>query len=75
MTMERRQGRMNYIEKSSFILFRIYCGSETYTSPEVLSGARFYRVGQEIWSLGVSGEFLSLGVSGEIWSLGGRFGN
>lgn len=32
---------------------RIYCGSETYTSPEVLSGARFNRVGQEIWSLGV----------------------
>jgi len=32
---------------------RIYCGSETYTSPEVLSGKSFHRVGQEIWSLGV----------------------
>jgi len=32
---------------------RTYCGSETYTSPEVLSGARYYRVDQEVWSLGV----------------------
>jgi len=32
---------------------RTYCGSETYTSPEVLSGSSFYRVGQEIWSLGI----------------------
>jgi len=32
---------------------RIYCGSETYTSPEVISGSSFYRVGQEIWSLGI----------------------
>ena len=27
---------------------RIYCGSETYTSPEVLSGKRFARVPQEV---------------------------
>jgi len=30
-----------------------YCGSETYSSPEVLSGRKFYRIPQEIWSLGV----------------------
>jgi serine/threonine protein kinase len=43
---------------------RTYCGSETYTSPEVLAGKRFSRIPQEvapilqspfaqIWSLGV----------------------
>jgi len=31
----------------------IYCGSETYTSPEVLAGKRFCRTKQEVWSLGV----------------------
>lgn len=30
-----------------------YCGSETYSSPEVASGGRFLRVPQEVWSLGV----------------------
>jgi len=34
-------------------LTRIYCGSETYTSPEVLAGKRFLRSPQEIWSLGI----------------------
>ena len=34
-------------------LFSQYCGSETYSSPEVASGGRFLRVPQEIWSLGV----------------------
>merc|ERR1712179_277683 len=32
---------------------RTYCGSEPYTSPEVALGGRYYRVSQEIWSLGV----------------------
>ena len=31
----------------------LYCGSETYSSPEVLAGGRYWRIPQEIWSLGV----------------------
>jgi len=34
-------------------MYRKYCGSETYSSPEVLSGRMYCRVKQEIFSLGV----------------------
>ena len=34
-------------------LLRIYCGSEPFTSPEAATGGRFFRISQEIWSLGV----------------------
>ena len=39
-----------------------YCGSETYSSPEVLSGARYLRVPQEVWSLGVLLYVMVVGV-------------
>ena len=35
------------------VLSSLYCGSETYSSPEVLAGGRYWRIPQEIWSLGV----------------------
>jgi len=56
--VEREDLRIKIIDFGSAVeedgaLTRIYCGSETYTSPEVLAGKRFARVPQEIWSLGV----------------------
>ena len=30
-----------------------YCGSETFSSPQVLSGKRYLRVPQEVWACGV----------------------
>jgi len=32
---------------------RSYCGSETYSSPEVVRGSKYYRKTQEVWSIGV----------------------
>jgi hypothetical protein len=34
-------------------VYRKYCGSETYSSPEVLAGKLYCRIHQEIFSLGV----------------------
>jgi len=42
---------------------RNYCGSETYSSPEVVSGKPYSRLCQEIWSIGV---LLFVMVSGEM---------
>jgi len=56
--VEREDLRIKIVDFGSAVeedgtLTRIYCGSETYTSPEVLAGKRFARMPQEIWSLGV----------------------
>ena len=44
---------------------RTYCGSETYTSPEVLAGKRFLRIPQEV---GEARKVFDLCL--QVWSLG-----
>ena len=40
-----------------------YCGSETFSSPQVLAGRRYTRVPQEIWAAGVLLFVIVLGVN------------
>jgi len=40
-----------------------YCGSETFSSPQVLAGKRYLRVPQEIWACGVLLFVMVLGVN------------